>query len=167
MAILIAMAAVTDTAVDRPHHADGEPMHWIVIAHIVFMAFHLAATVVAAAGAGLYLIADRQLKSASASAFKLPNLPLLERVCERGLVASTALLMGGLATGGAAMQWYEHFNLLEPTVLLSLIDMAVLIVALALRAANQIGRRGVASAALVCLLITACALFSQVVVHHG
>lgn len=166
MAILLAMAALAGHAVQQPK-AEPAKMSFIVLVHIVFMAAHMAATLVAGAAGGMYLLADRQLKTAKLSAFKLPNLPLLERLTERGLVVATALLIGGLATGGAAIQLSPGFSVLHPSALLALVNMTLLIVILGARATNHLGRRAVAAAAIACLLISAMASISQMVISHG
>jgi hypothetical protein len=166
MAILLAMAALAGGALPHAQTAN-QKMPLIVTVHIIFMATHLAASLLAGAAGGLYLLAGRQLKSAKPSAFKLPNLPLLENLTERGLIVATALLIGGLATGGAAIQLSPGFSLMHPTALLGLVNMTLMIVALGARAANRFGRRAVAWAAIACLLINACVSVSQLVVRHG
>src|SRR5204862_209152 len=83
---------------------------------------------------GMYLTAVRQLKSPSPRTLRLPSLPLLERLTERSLVVATALLMGGLATGGAAMQLSRSISLAQPSIILALMTMALLVLVLALRA---------------------------------
>ncbi|HYE04438.1 MAG TPA: hypothetical protein VEL07_02850 [Planctomycetota bacterium] len=140
---------------------------WITGLHLAFMAAHLAATLVAGAAGALWLVAVRQLKSATVGAFRLPNLPLLERLSERALVAATALLIGGLATGGAAMRLGGGFSLAHPTVILALATMAVLTVALGLRAVQRLSRRGIAGAAIICMVLGALSLVSLVPGRHG
>ncbi len=164
MALLVAMAELAG-----PAHAPpvGAPAHWISIVHAVFMSLHLAVMVLAGAAGGLYLVSARQLKSPSVRALRLPNLPLLERLCERSLVVGTALLLGGLATGGAAMQLSRVISLAHPTIVLALLTMAVLVAVLALRAANRLSRRGIAIAAVATMLLAALGAVSQLVAPHG
>jgi ABC-type uncharacterized transport system permease subunit len=163
MALLVAMAALTG-----PQRAEPvAEMAWIVRLHVGFMAAHLAVMLVAGAAGGLYLLAAAQLKSPSARALRLPSLPRLERLTERSLVVATALLLGGLATGGAAMQLAPAISLAQPSIVLAMITMALLVTALALRATGWLSRRGAAHAALACMIIAALGAFSQVVKAHG
>lgn len=141
---------------------------WITGLHLAFMATHLAATLVAGAAGALWLVAVRQLKSATVGSFRLPNLPILERLSERALVVATALLIGGLATGGAAMRLGGGtFSLTHPTVLLALATMVVMTIALGLRAAERLNRRGIATAAIACMVLGALSLISLVPGRHG
>jgi hypothetical protein len=167
MAVIVAMAGLWDGRETPAPLQPATGMPWIVAVHIGFMVLHLAAALVAGAAAGLFLVARVQLKRATVGSLKLPNLPSLERLCERALIAATAALIGGLATGGAAAQLVPEFRLLHPTVMLSLLNMSLLIAGLGLRLAHQLGGRGIASAAIACALITAVAIVSQVVGPHG
>jgi hypothetical protein len=164
MALLVAMAELTGPVHLPPA---GAPTHWISIVHGVFMALHLAVMALAGAAGGLWLVAARQLKSPSVRALRLPNLPLLERLCERSLVVGTALLLGGLATGGAAMQLSRSISLAHPTIVLALVTMALLVMTLALRAANALSRRGIAVAAVAAMALAALGSVSQLVARHG
>ncbi|MBA3685841.1 MAG: hypothetical protein H0W72_11465 [Planctomycetes bacterium] len=163
MALLVVAGALAGR-VPAPEGGGGRA---IITVHLLFMAAHLAAAVLSGASAILYLLAVRQLKAASAGAFQLPNLPQLDHLFERSLVAATALLIGGLATGGAAIQYRDGFSLLHPTALLALVTMAVLIAALALRLADRLGRRGTACAAIGVLALNAASVFSVLVDQHG
>ncbi len=165
MALLVAMSSL----IDPPAASGMKPgeMGWITQVHIGFMALHLAVMLVAGSAGGMYLVAARQLKSPSPRALRLPSLPVLEKLTERGLVIATALLLGGLATGGAAMQLTRSVNLAQPSIILALLTMALLIIALALRATTHLNRRGIAMAAVAAMLIAALGSFSQLVVTHG
>jgi hypothetical protein len=163
MALLIAMAGLM--ARPEPPAAGGMP--GIVLVHILFMSAHLAAALVAGASAALYLLAVRQLKAATIGALRLPNLPQLDQLFERSLVVSTALLLGGLASGGGAMQLSRSFSLLHPASLLSLANMALLVVALAVRQAHGLGRRGIALGAIASAVVTAIATLALLVDRHG
>jgi len=163
MALLIAMAGLM--AKPEPPPTSGMPL--IVLIHILFMTAHLAAALVAGASAALYVLAVRQLKAAKIGALRLPNLPQLDQLFERTLVVSTALLLGGLATGGGAMQISRTFNLMHPAALLSLANMGLLVLALGLRLAQQGGRRGIALTAIASAVITAIATLALLVDRHG
>ncbi len=163
MALLVAMSSLASPSQAGP----VVDLKWITQLHIGFMAMHLAVMLVAGSAGGMYLTAARQLKSPSPRALRLPSLPVLERLTERGLVIATALLLGGLATGGAAMQLSRIVNLAQPSIILALLTMILLIVALALRATNHLNRRGIAVAAVAAMLIAALGSFSQLVVTHG
>jgi hypothetical protein len=120
------------------------------------------------AGSGLlYLLAVRSLKEGAARALRLPALPNLDRVCERSLVIATGLLLGGLATGGVAMRTSETFRLTHPAAVLALIDMGVLVVALALRTTGHLGRRSMALTALVTAILLGLATASFIALRHG
>ncbi len=163
MALLVAMAELASG--EGAPSSGGTP--WITRVHIVFMALHLAVMLVSGAAGGMYLTAVRQLKSPSARTLRLPSLPLLERLTERGLVIATALLMGGLATGGAAMQLSRSISLAQPSIILALATMALLVLVLALRATGHLNRRGVAQGAIFAMLIAALGSISQQVITHG
>jgi hypothetical protein len=161
MAVLVAMASLAS----HPRAASGT--HWITILHATFMSLHLAAMVLAGAAGGLYLIAVRSLKSPSVRALRLPSLPMLEHLCERSLVVATALLMVGLATGGAAMQLSHAVSLSHPTIILAMMTMVLLVVTLALRSAERLSRRAVAVAAVFGMVLAALGAICQLVVAHG
>jgi len=163
MSLLVAMAGLAGPSA-HPVSAGG---HWITSVHALFMSLQLAAMVLAGAAGGLYLVAARSLKSPSVRALRLPGLPLLERLTERSLVVATALLLVGLATGGAAMQLSRAISLAHPTILLSLSTMAVLVATLALKATERINRRGVAVAAVAAMALAALGAASQLVSTHG
>lgn len=163
MALLVAMA---ELASGEPNPVPAGGTSWIVRLHVVFMALHLAVMLLSGAAGGMYLTAVRQLKSPSPRALRLPSLPLLERLTERSLVISTALLMAGLATGGAAMQ-LSTVSMAKPSIVLALITMALLVLVLALRATGRLNRRGVALGAVAAMLIAALGAVSQMVSTHG
>ncbi|MBA3845166.1 MAG: hypothetical protein H0X45_00840 [Planctomycetes bacterium] len=162
VALLVAVAGLA-----APPGSSNGGSGWIIMLHAGFMAAHLAVTLVAGGAGALWLVAVRQLKSATVGAFRLPNLPLLERLSERALVGATALLIGGLATGGAAIRLSSGFSLVHPAVLLALATMAVLTIALGLRAAQRCSRRGIAFAAITCMALGALSLVSLAPGRHG
>lgn len=163
MALLVAMAELASPATTP----GSEATSWITRVHVAFMALHLAVMLLGGAAGGMYLTAVRQLKSPSPRALRLPSLPLLERLTERSLVIATALLMGGLATGGAAMQMSRNISLAQPSIVLALMTMALLVLVLALRSTGRLNRRGVALGAVGAMLIAALGAVSQLVVTHG
>jgi hypothetical protein len=139
----------------------------ITVLHIAFMAAYLGAIFIAGSAAGLYVIAARQLKTASRRAFRLPELPTLERVADRGLVIATALLMGGVATGGAAMELAHGLALTNPTIIIGLVNLALLVAVLAARATHRLYRRGLAYATIACMIVSAVGFLSLQVTVHG
>jgi len=161
MAILLAMAGLAPPA--DASTASGP----ILILHIVFMTLALTAHLVSAGSGLLYLLAVRSLKEGAVRALRMPALPNLDRLCERALVIATGLLLGGLATGGVAMRASETFRLSHPASILALIDMAVLVVALALRTTGHLGRRSMALTALVTALLLGLATASFIALRHG
>lgn len=162
---VVLLVAVAGTATIGAPPDEGAT--WIVRVHAGFMAAHLAALVVGGAAAGLYLIASARLKSADPRATRLPTLPVLERLLERGLVWGAALLTGGLATGGAAIRITHGFQLLHPTALLGLAEITLLAAVLASHRARRLSRRALALAAVACLAVALLATLSQVVIQHG
>lgn len=162
MAILLAMAGLV-----RPHAVEQSSAQAMVILHSVCMATHLAVALVAGGAGGLYLVAVRQLKRASARAFRLPPLPLLEKVTERGLIIATALLMAGLATGGAAIASSHSISLAHPSVIIAFVNLLLLVALFSLRLANRIGRRGMALVAVQTMVLAALSTIGLQVVAHG
>lgn len=163
MVLLLAMAGLAV----RPRDPSAAHMPAIVVIHILFMTGQIAASLLAGASAFVYLLAVKQLKAAHAAAFTLPNLPRLDHLFERSLVLATALLIGGLATGGAAMRLAGTFSLVHPAALLSLANMGLLVLAWSLRLANRLGRRALAMAAIASLAVAAIATVSLIVNRHG
>ena len=163
MAILLTMAgAATPSPIDE----GGVGTRAVIIVHATCMAAHLAASLVAGASGGLLLITSHLLKSAQPRALRLPNLPLLATLTERALVVAAALLMAGVAAGGAALQLSPQFNLWHPSIILALLSCILLVVALALRLSDRLGRRGLAMTAVQVMILSALgALALQVVVH--
>ena len=166
LALLLALAGTV-----RPGHAGEASTHLIVILHSVCMALHLAVALVAGGAGGLYLIAVRQLKRASTRAFRLPPLPLLEQVTERALIIATALLMAGLATGGAAISGAgdggRSVSLAHPSVVIAFVSLLLLALLLGLRLGGRINRRGVALVAVQTMVLAALSAAALQVVAHG
>ncbi len=163
LALLLALAGLARGAV-----VGESSSHAIGILHSVCMASHLAVALVAGGAGGLYLVAVRQLKSASTRAFRLPPLPLLERVSERGLVIATALLMAGLATGGAAIgRGTSHINLTHPSVVIAFVSLALLVLLFGLRLAGRLNRRGLALVAVQTMVLAVLSALCLQVVPHG
>jgi len=161
--LLVAIAGVASVGAP-PEDGTGS---WISRVHAGFMAAHLAALVVSGAAGALYLLAVGRLKSGDPLATRLPSLSTLDRLGERGLVWGTALLISGLATGGAAMRVSRTFQLIHPTALLGLSELALLIAVLVMYRANRLSRRALALAALACLTLAVIGTISQVIVAHG
>lgn len=146
----------------------GQPVgHWLVWTHVGLMALHLAAALTAGAAALLWLVAAGQLRAAAPRALRLPSLPTCERLAERALVVATALLLGGLATGGAAFHAARPIALGHPTVVLGVLTLALMATALGLHLAGRLRRRSLALAAVACAAASAIASLSQVLVAHG
>ncbi len=161
MAILLAMAGLAPPA--DASTASGP----LLFLHIVFMTLALTAHLVSAGSGLLYLLAVRSLKEGAVRALRMPALPNLDRLCEHALVVATGLLLGGLATGGVAMRASETFRLSHPASVLALIDMAVLVIALALRTTGHLGRRSMALTALVTAVLLGLATASFIALRHG
>lgn len=161
--LLIAIAGVASIGAP-PDDGAGS---WISRVHAGFMAAHLAALVAAGAAGALYLLAAGRLKSGDPQATKLPSLPTLERLTERGLIWGTALLISGLATGGAAIRVSHGFQLLHPTALLGLAEIALLVAVLGVHRTRHLSRRSLSLAAIACLSVAMLGTLSQVVIAHG
>jgi len=164
MALLLAMAGLAS----RPPGGEAPTEHrWIVGVHLAFVVAYLAAALVAGSSALAYLVAARLLKLARFSALKLPQLPALERLYERALVVATALLLVVLATGGAAIQLSTRLSLGDPLVTLAVAAMVLNCLALGLRAADRLGRRGLALAAVGSLILAVLSALKQVLGSHA
>lgn len=162
LALLLALAGFI-----TPGHASEASTHLIVVIHVVCMVLHLAAALVAGGAGGLWLLAVRQLKSASPRAFRLPPLPLLEKVTERALVIATALLMAGIATGGAAIGSGHSISLSHPSVVIAFLSLALLVILFALRLSGRINRRGLALIAVQTMVMAVLSATALQVVLHG
>lgn len=158
IAIMLAVLSVIDQP-QRPASGD-DALPVIVLIHILFMVFYLAANLVGASAAVCFFIADRQLKSASERAFKLPSLPSLRRVTVAGLVASCATLFAGLVTGSAAVTLVEEFDYTHPIIITSIVSMVLLIVLLFLDVKRGLNQRALSIASLLILLLTVIAMVS-------
>jgi len=123
--------------------------------------------VVCGAAGSLYLIVSARLKSGDVRATRLPTLPVLERLLERGLIWGTALLLGGLATGGAAIRVSKTFQLVHPTALLGLLEFALLVTVLSLHRTHQLSRRTLALGAITGLAIALFGTISLILTAHG
>ncbi len=169
MALLVAMGGAfrLGAGLDPTPLVKVGGMPWIVLVHAAFTALAQAALLLAGAGGGLYLLAERQLKRSAGPGLRLPALPTLERLTERSLIIGAALLTGGLATGGGAMQVAKDFDLGHPTAVLGLTNLGLLVLVFALRAGHRLVRRRLAAAALVSMIISAATVFSLLVSRHG
>jgi hypothetical protein len=165
MALLIAMVAAASNASEPA--PPGPVTGAVTILHIGFMIAYLAAAVVAGTAGGMYLVVARQLKTASQRVFALPALPTLERINERALIVATALLLGGLATGGAAIASAPRFSITHPTAILGLVTMAVLIAIFALRLAGRLNGSRLATAAVGSMVLGFLGFISLEIVAHG
>ncbi len=161
--LMVAIAGVA--SVGAP--PDEETASWISRLHAFFMASHVAALMAAGAAGGLYLLAVGRLKSGDPRATRLPSLPTLDRLVERGLVWGTALLTGGLATGGAAIRVSQNFQIMHPTALIGLAEMILIVAVVSMHRANRLTRRALAIAALACLSLAVIGTLSQVIAAHG
>ena len=142
----------------------GHPIIW---AHIIFMTVYLGGMLVTGAASGLYLVAARQLKDATSRALRLPSLPELHMVSYRGLVITSAMLLGGIATGGAAWGGGDWTVLIRPAPLLSLLSMVIMIIALGLQAGQRLGRRSLATFNIVLTALAVASTVGLVVFAHG
>lgn len=169
MALLVALAGLAErVAGEAPGYREEEGgMPLLLLLHIALMTLHLVAMVVAGGSGAVYLRTSRKLKTSAASALRLPSLATLEGLCERSLVVATALLIGGLVTGGAAMQIYRDFKLTSAPALSGMLSMAVLVVMLALRLRGRLGRRYLALGSLVVLGLALLSLGSVFAGHYG
>lgn len=140
---------------------------WIVYIHAAFMTLHIGTLLVAGTGGGLYLTVAWLLKRPTPRALRLPNLRMLERLTDRCFITATALLVGGLATGGAAMHMRPDFSIVHPTALLGIATMVVLLTILGLRSANRLGNRSMALASVLAAAFAVLSALSQVVLAHG
>jgi len=164
MALLVAMAQMAGhLAAGSPPSEEALAPRWMTLVHVGFMATHLAAVLVTGAAGMLWLITRHQLKAAAPSALRMPSLPLSARIVRTGLVVSAALLIGGLATGGVALQGNEDFSLLHGTPLLGLVAMGLLVVLLALSVSRGSHTRSMAWGALVVVVVTASSVVSLLV----
>lgn len=157
MVLLVVGANLTGR---RPDAADEGGISAIALLHILFMSTHLGAMLVAGTSGALHRFTRRELKQEAAVALKLPNLPVLARVTQRSLVTATALLLGGLATGGLAVAESATFSLWHPTPILGLVAMVLLIGVLGLDLSGRLRQRQVAGAAIMIALVTAGAVMS-------
>jgi hypothetical protein len=162
LAVLLALGSAAGSVGTTP----AAPGHWTGRVHVALMILHLGAALLAGGAGGLWLVARRQLKVRSLRALALPPLPVLERLTERCLVVSAGLLAAGLALGGAALEAARTVSLTHPAVAIAALNLALMIVALALRAADRLGRRGLAVAALHAMALAAlCAVAIQLLRH--
>ena len=162
LAVLLALGSLAGS----DHGAQMAPGHWTGRLHVLAMALHLGASLLAGAAGGLWLVARRQLKTPGPRALALPSLPVLERLTERTLVVSVGLLAAGLAIGGAALDAARGVSLAHPAVAIAGGNLVLMLAALALRTTNRIGRRALALAALHAMaLAVLCALTIQFLRH--
>lgn len=165
LAMLLALGALAGG-----HHAKSSTpgaMHWTAQVHVLLMALHLGAALLAGGAGGLWLIARRQLKVPGPRALALPNLPVLERLTERTLVISAGLLAAGLAVGGAAMEASPTVTLAHPAVIIACCNLVVVLAALGLRATNRIGRRALAVAALQAMSLAMLSVVAIQLLRHA
>ena len=164
-AVVLLIAIAGGTAVgDPPSDGSGS---WIIKIHVGFMIIHLSALVAAGAMATLYILAADRLKAADPRATRLPTLPEMERFIERSLIWGTALLIGGLATGGGAIRLSQNFQLVHPTSLLGMSEMIILITVLSMHHARRLSRRALAVGALAGLTISVIGTLSLMRFAHG
>ncbi len=162
-ALLLAIGGLVHHGGDASHTS----VRAVTVAHSVAMATHLAVALVAGGAGGLYLVAVQALKRASPRALRLPPLPLLERLTERALIITTALLMAGLALGGAAIAASGSIDLGHPSIVLALVNLLLLVLAFGLRLSGRLGRRGLALAAVQTMVIAALVAIGLQVFPHG
>ena len=168
MALLVAMSGLTEThrvAAQDPA-IEPESMPFSLLVHIIIMCGHLAAMLFAGAVGGLYLVTSRKLKTSLDVALQLPSLSTLERLCEKSLIVATALLIGGLVTGGAAMLKTNSISLLSLPVLSAMLSMAVLVIILAARLTGKLNRSHLAIGSLFVLGLAALSIISVSAGHY-
>ena len=158
MAVMVAIVAVMDLPEAAQERSGSLP--FVTIIHILFMSLFLGASLVSGAAGFTYFLADRQLRSASERAFKLPSLPSLRRVCFTGLVFACALLCGGLATGAAATTYVEAFDYLHPIVIVSVLNMLLLLSVLFMDMTRGINQKFLSTVSIILLLLAILSVIS-------
>ena len=158
VAIMVAVVSLMDPQAAATTAKESLP--FVTLVHIIFMVLYLVAALVAGAAAISYFIADRQLRSATERAFKLPSLPSLRRMTFMGLVVCCAVLCAGLATGAAATTYVEAFNYVHPLVLISIIDVLVLLVLLFIEVTRGLGQKVLSIMAILILISAVCLVVS-------
>ncbi|TVR39297.1 MAG: hypothetical protein EA402_14830 [Planctomycetota bacterium] len=165
MAIVVAVFAL----IDRSHLGRNMDQRSLVFyVHIIFMAANMAAILLAAASAGMYLVVSRQLKAASNRALRLPQLPPLGALAQRSLLVALAMLLGGMVSGAVAIGPESHFSLFHPTIILAGLALLMVTIALLARASQRISDRGLCWATLAILgLEVAVVVTLMAVPPHG
>ena len=158
MALMIAVVSVMDPP--AAESAAKEALPFVTLIHIIFMSLFLVAALVAGAASMAYFIADRQLRSATERAFKLPSLPSLRSMTFVSLVIACAVLCAGLATGAAATTYVEAFNYAHPIVIISIVDVIILLILLFLEVTRGLGQRTLSIMAIIILLSAICSVVS-------
>jgi cytochrome c-type biogenesis protein CcsB len=131
----------------------------LVALHVTVIFTSLAAFILAAGAALLYLIEDRELKRHGVSAVlgRLPSLETLDRLTFHAILFGLPFLSMGIIAGIIrAQKWGVHQWYLDPLVLLAIVAWAVYATFLYARVgAGWRGRRTayLALAGLVCLLL--------------
>lgn len=140
LALLVAVIA----GLEQPNADFADGVSWFTLVHVLFMASYSGVILIGGAAAGLYLMAARELKAASRRSLLLPRLPVLARIAYVALVVGCALLIGGVATGGAAMRLREGFSALSPVPILAVVNLIALSLALGAHALHGFGQRALA-----------------------
>jgi hypothetical protein len=163
-ALLLAVAGLA-------HHGQEEvgrdSLHVLTVLHSIAMAGYLAVGLVAGGAGGLFLLQQRALKRPTPRALRLPPLPVLSTLMERALIISAALLLSGLALGSVAIRHSDGVRLAHPSVVLALVNLALLTLAFFLRLSNRLSRRGIALAAVQTMALAALVAGALQVVPHG
>ena len=135
-AIMLSMFAFADQLRPSQVVVDTEAgsLSALLIAHIVGVACSFAALLLAGTGAAGYLLAQRKLKTSLSAALKLPKLPDLEIISERGLVISAALLLGASAMGGVLIFSGDDKSL-SPTAIIGIVTLVLMSSLVVLRGA--------------------------------
>jgi len=141
---------------------DSEARSLVSFVHVAFMTGYLAALLLGGTAAILHRIATRQLKHPDRRALRIPSLPALGRLCEGALIGGSALLVGGLVSGHAAIG--ERFEWFHLTPILAFVSLAVMALAVGLRTAGRMGNIGLVRTNLILLgiaVVTALSLFLE------
>ena len=165
MALLVAIFAMIDSS-NLGRSMDQRSLVFYI--HIIFMSANLAAALLAAAAAGMYLVVSRQLKAASERALRLPQLPPLGRLCERSLLVALTMLIGGMVSGAVAIGPESSFSALHPTILVGWSAMGIMTLLLILRASKRLTYRGLSWGTWVVLALNLVILTTlMTVAPHG
>lgn len=159
--LLVGLASLPGAFGQRTVHDTSVPaITWV---HIAFMTGFCAAAFVAGGSSAAFLVVNRQLKRDPLQALAGPALPRLTALVHGSLIVAAAFLVGGLATGGAALGVSETVSLWSPLPVIGMISMALLAPVLAMHQASRLGRFGLIGSAFVIAILATLSLLVVVV----